>query len=176
MCPRKISPNYTNYAFLDIIRCMQGDIVIEPIREQNFGDLALLLTCDEVLIQSLVSGKRSRTATASELFEDIQKWQTDNNANSYVIKLGNKSIGLISLSHQKNTQVRVGYWLASSEWNKGYTTEAFVQIIEIAKQRGFTKLSASIDPFNIASKRIWDNLGAHFSVQDDGLIASLRIQ
>lgn len=155
---------------------MQGAIVIEPISEQNFGDLAVLLTCDEALLKSLGSGQRSRTTAPSELFEDIAKWQSDNKANSYAIRLENKSIGLISLGHQKNKHAQVGYWLASSEWNKGYTTEAFVQIIEIAKQRGFTKLSASIDPSNTASKRIWDNLGARFRVHNDGLIASLKIQ
>ena len=150
--------------------------MVEPISEQNFSDLAVLLTCDEALLQSLGSGQRSRTATPNELFEDIAKWQTDNNASSYAIRLENRSIGLISLSHQKNTHAQVGYWLASSEWRKGYTTEAFVQIIEIAKRRGFTKLSASIDPSSTASKHIWDNLGARFKVHNDGLVASLKIQ
>jgi RimJ/RimL family protein N-acetyltransferase len=155
---------------------MQSVIVIEPISEQNSGDLAVLLTSDEALLKSLGFGQRSRIATPNKLFEDIAKWQTDNKASSYAIRLENRSIGLISLSHQKNTHAKVGYWLASSQWNKGYTTEAFVQIIEIAKQRGFTKLSASIDPSNTASKRIWDNLGARFRVYNDDLIASLKIQ
>ena len=149
--------------------------MIEPISEQNFGDLAVLLTCDKALLKSLGSGQRSRTATPSELFEDIEKWQTDNKASSYAIRLGNKSIGLISLSHQKSTHAQVGYWLASSQWNKGYTTEAFVQIIEIAKRRGFTRLSAFIDSSNAASKHIWDNLGARFRVHNNGLIVSLKI-
>ncbi|MBC7943010.1 GNAT family N-acetyltransferase [Candidatus Saccharibacteria bacterium] len=154
---------------------MQNGIVIEPITEHNFGDLAVLLTCDETLLQSLGSGQRSRTATSSELFEDIEKWQMDNNANSYTIRLDNKSIGLISLSHQKSTYAQVGYWLASSEWNKGYTTEAFAQLIEIAKQCGFTQLSATIDPSNTASKRIWEKLGASFRICNDELIALLEI-
>lgn len=155
---------------------MQGVIAIEPISKQNFGDLVILLTCDETLLKSLGSRQHLRTVAPNELFEDIAKWQTDNKASSYAIRLENKSIGLISLSHQKNTHAQVGYWLTSSEWDKGYATDAFVQIIEIAKRRGFTKLLASIDPSNIASKRIWDNLGARFRVRNDGLIALLNIQ
>jgi len=155
---------------------MQSVIAIEPLSKQNFGDLAVLLTSDKTLLKSLGDKQRSRTANYNELFEDIAKWQSDNNADSYAIRFENKSIGLISLSHQKNTHAKVGYWLASSQWNKGYTTAAFIQIIEIAKQRGFTKLSASIDPSNSASKHIWDNLEARFRVSGDYLIASLKIQ
>lgn len=155
---------------------MQSVIAIEPISEQNIGDLEVLLSSDEILLKSLGDKQRLHTVTCNELFEDITKWQSDNNADSYAIRLENKSIGLISLSHQKNSHARVGYWIASSEWNKGYTTAAFIQIIEIAKQRGFTKLSASINPSNSASKHIWDNLGARSRVSGDYLIASLKIQ
>ena len=154
---------------------MQSVIALDPISEQNFGDLAVLLTTDETLLKSLGREQRSRTPTYNELFEHITKWQSDNNADSYAIRLKNKSIGLISLSHQKNTHAKVGYWLASSEWNKGYTTAAFIQIIKVAKQRGFTRLSASIDPSNKASKHIWENLGASFAITGDYLTASLDI-
>lgn len=155
---------------------MQDAIEIEPVSKQNFGDLAVLLTSDTVLLQSLGSRQPSRSATPNELFEDIAKWQTNNNADCYAIRLEDTSIGLISLSHQKNEHAQVGYWLASAEWNKGYATQAFGQIIDIAKQCGFTKLSATIDPSNTASKRIWSNLGASFKMYDDSLIASLKIQ
>ena len=138
---------------------MHTVIVLEPVSQHNFDDLTVLLTCDEALLQSLNPKQRSGTANPNELFEDIVKWQTDNQASSYAIRLDNKSIGLI----------------ASAEWNKGYGTEAFVQIIEIAKRRGFTQLSASINPSNQASKRIWENFGARFGIQDDGLVALLKI-
>ena len=163
---------------------MDSIITIEPIDEQNFGDIAVLITYDKVLLKSLSPGRDFQTAinelkTMDDIFkkefEYITKWQTDNDANSYAIRLKNKSIGLISLSHQKGRQANVGYWLASSEWNKGYATKAFDQIINIAKKRGFTKLLATIDSSNIASKRIWENRGASFDIRDNKLITSLKI-
>jgi RimJ/RimL family protein N-acetyltransferase len=154
---------------------MQGKIVVELVSEQNISDLAVLLTDDVLLLQSLGSKQTLPPKNPNELYDEITKWQKSNKATCYVIRLKNRSIGLISLSHQKDTNARVGYWLASSQWHKGYTSIAFAQIIEIAKQRGFKKLSATIDPSNAASKRIWDKCGASFKDCSDGLTASLRM-
>jgi RimJ/RimL family protein N-acetyltransferase len=151
---------------------MHNAITLELINEQNFNDLVFLLTYDKVLLKSLESEPLSNN---NKQFRYIAKWQSENKANSYAIRLGNKSIGLISLSYEKDKQAKVGYWLASSEWNKGYATKAFIQIVKIAKQCGVIKLSASINPLNAASKRIWDNLGANFKVFNNNLIASLEI-
>jgi len=149
-------------------------ITIKPISKNNIANLADMLNYDDKLIASLGS-RKSHIVTPAELFTDLEKWQIENNADSYVIVFNKNVIGLISLSHQNDRQARVGYWIASSEWGKGYTSKAFKQIVTIAKNQGFIKLSASIDPFNIASKRIWEKSGAIFTKKDGKIIATLDI-
>jgi ribosomal-protein-alanine N-acetyltransferase len=154
---------------------MERVIKLRRISRTNIINLALLLSNDNILSQSLSPGKPLCAISAKELFADLEKWQVNNNANTYVIRLGSKSIGSISLSHQNGSFARVGYWLESSEWNKGYATQAFAQIIEIARKRGFETLSASIGTSNIASRRIWEKFGANFTECGDRLTASLSI-
>ena len=154
---------------------MHDAISLEPISQRNFDELAYALSHDKALIESLDNSKHVRTMSAEALFNDAIKWQSDNRANSYAIRLGNRSIGMISLSHQADASARVGYWLASSEWGNGYATQAVHLIIEIAKKKKITKLFATIDSSNIASKRIWDKLGAHFEMENHKLVASLDI-
>jgi len=150
------------------------ELTIKPISKNNVTNLANLLNYDDSLITSLDS-RKLHIITSTELFSDLEKWQIGNNANSYVILLNKNTIGLISLSHQDNRQARVGYWIASSEWGKGYTSAAFKQIVAIAKNQGFIKLSATIDPSNIASKRIWEKSGAVFTKKDGKINATLGI-
>jgi len=172
---RNEQANFAKLVVLYIILCMHDAISLEPISQRNFDELAYALSHDKALIKSLDNSKHVRTMSAEALFNDAIKWQSDNRANSYAIRLRNRSIGMISLSHQADASARVGYWLVSAEWRKGYATQAFRRIIEIAKQQGFAKLSGSIELSNIASKRIWDNFGAHFQEDNEILIASLKI-
>ncbi|MBU2702947.1 RimJ/RimL family protein N-acetyltransferase [Sporomusaceae bacterium BoRhaA] len=58
-------------------------------------------------------------------------------ADMFAIVLGEKAIGTISLSHQNtiNHTARIGYWLGSAYWNKGYASKAFQLILDQAKKR-----------------------------------------
>lgn len=149
-------------------------LLIKPINKNNVANLAHLLNYDDKLILSLGS-RKSHIITPAELYSDLEKWQIENHADSYVIVLNKNVIGLISLSHQNNKQARVGYWIASDKWNKDYASQAFKLIVAIAKDKGFVELSASINPNNTASIRIWDKSGASFNKENHKIAAQLTI-
>jgi ribosomal-protein-alanine N-acetyltransferase len=153
---------------------MNRKVKVELMNKVNFDNLAVLLNYDQLLRKSLGYESDIGTETADEMYEYIIKWQTDNKASSYVIMLGDESIGLISLSHQSGTHARIGYWLASAKWRHGFATQAFEQVLEIAKRNGFTEVAASISLDNIASKRIWEKYGASFKKEGTMLTASLK--
>ena len=154
---------------------MRRQINLEPIREQHCDVLVAIVAHDKVLRKALGRVRQVQSMTPRDFFEDIQKWQIDNHADTYTIRYGKTPIGIISLSHQNGTSARVGYWLTSVEWGKGYATEAFSQLVAIARQTGFTELSASIDSTNLASKQLWNMLGASFERSGDCLTAILQI-
>jgi ribosomal-protein-alanine N-acetyltransferase len=154
---------------------MKREVKVELMNKTNFNNLATLLNYDQPLRKSLGYKSDIGTETAEEMYEYIIKWQTYNKSSSYVMRLGNESIGLISLSHQSGVHARIGYWLASAWWHCGFGTQAFEQILEIAKQNGFTGVAASISLDNIASKRIWEKYGANFKKEGTMLTVSLKI-
>ena len=149
----------------------RADVCLDDVTLESCVVLAGILSEDTQLIKSL----GTCPVTAEVLLNELRDWQRANKANSYVIMHNREPIGLISLSHQHGTSARVGYWIASSHWHKGYTTQAFNLLLELAKKRGFTTLFASIDPKNIASIKIWQHAGAVLTKSTDNIAAILDI-
>ncbi|MFM2392827.1 MAG: hypothetical protein RLZZ546_809, partial [Bacteroidota bacterium] len=68
------------------------------------------------------------------------------------LKSSNELIGEISLHLENENKAQIGYWVAESEWNKGYASEA----ISAMSDFGFTKLDlhmiyATCSDYNLAS-------------------------
>ncbi|MFS8118677.1 MAG: GNAT family N-acetyltransferase [Microcoleus sp.] len=154
---------------------MQPVISLGEITIEGTADLAALLANDETLIETLRDKKTVRSFSSNRLLIDLVTWQRTTNSNSYIITLGQEHIGLISLSHQHGMSARIGYWIASSHWHKGYTTQAFNLLLELAKDRGFTIVKGKMDRQDIASVRIWKKAGASFSDIDGKYIAELKL-
>lgn len=88
------------------------------------------------------------------------EWQRSRQAVTYCIWTDHP-VGTISLSHRTaERQARIGYWLASQEWGKGIGTQAFAQVLEIARQEGIRQVSATVARNNTASLRLWQRYGA----------------
>lgn len=151
---------------------MQNSISITPVDVTTAEDLSNLLRDDKKLAEELGI---SKSVDAKTYFVDISRWQTKTNSESFAIILDKRAIGLISLSHQSRDEARVGYWLASTYWNKGYTGQAFDKILAHAKAKGFRIIRATIDPDNLASAAIWKKRKAKFEVQGEKLEAELEI-
>ena len=154
---------------------MQPVITLSEINIVSSASLAELLMFDDILSQQLGNKYHEEPITPDNFFNDLKVWQTKTNSNSYVITLGDRHIGLISLSHQSDQSAKIGYWLASAQWHKGYASRAFALMLSLAMKRGFTTVSATIDPKNIASIKIWSKAGSNFENIDGQLIARLRL-
>lgn len=120
---------------------------------------------------------QSVTISEQEFVATNIKWANDQKADIFAIVLGKKAIGMISLSHQNLLQhtARIGYWLGSIYWHKGYASKAFHLILEKAKEREFEAVSSMIKKENIASKKIWDKYGAQTIDKDNKYLCTITL-
>lgn len=138
---------------------MQQLIRLAKVTINNSVQIANMLSNDKLLTKANGSSDLV-PVTPQEFFDKTKQWQIATNSESYIICLGDSSIGMISLSHIDGTSARAGCWIASSEWHKGYGTQAFNLLLEIAKKRGIKTIISTINLDNIASLRIWEKAGA----------------
>ncbi len=130
-------------------------VYLEKIIPDNLSDLAYALNTDIVLRRDL--GIKETDISIESLYEKTMDWMLKTNSITYCIRVGKKSIGMISISHidKSNMSARCGYWLLSEYRGRGYTTEAFSQIVEIATGMKLKELHSSINMGNKASLAIW---------------------
>jgi len=143
---------------------------LEKIDEKYARHLVNILNDDKKLIEFL--GGKKEIASYEKFTVYNEEWSRKNNAKIFAIMLQDEAIGMISLSYI-NTQdktAKIGYWLASKYWNKGYVTEAFKQTLNIAKESGIKSVSCSIPNENKASKAIWKKFNASFKEEDGKII------
>jgi len=100
------------------------------------------------------------------------KWMQDTNSITYVI-IDDSPLGLISISHIKDGEARIGYWLASAYWNMGITSMAFERILSKARWMGIVKVSGTIKFDNANSLAIWKKFGASIAENNEGFHASI---
>lgn len=101
--------------------------------------------------------------------ETTKEWIEEKSSDTYAIVIDKKAIGTISLSHQDTVKLtaRIGYWLGSQYWNKGYARQAFRGILCSAKQKGIEYVSTQIEKDNVASLRLWEKYHAQSTLIND---------
>ncbi|KAA5803596.1 GNAT family N-acetyltransferase [Alkalicaulis satelles] len=75
-------------------------------------------------------------------------------------------LGVIGLHGRKAGSRDLGYWLAREHWGRGYISEAAAAMVDLARARGFTRLTAGHFADNPASGRVLEKLG--FAYIDNG--------
>lgn len=80
------------------------------------------------------------------------------------VHLDGRVIGDVAVGvHDNGQQATVGYSIAAAEQGNGYATEAVAAVIEaLFCEARLHRIVASIDPQNIASRRVLDKLGFRF--------------
>ncbi len=128
---------------------------VHDLNARQVNQFVSILNTDEKLDQSL--GGEGKKITAQEFKTKNIVWAKNNRAQIFTIMLKSRAIGMISLSHINlgTKKANVGYWLASKYWGMGITTQAFKQILEIAKNSNLKYLSCTIHKDNKASLGIW---------------------
>lgn len=148
---------------------------IESINDENTEQIVALLNNDKKLLAALESNNRKITKRA--FIEKNKDWVRSKGADMFAIFVESTAIGMMSLSHQDllNHKAEIGYWIGSNYWGKGYTSKAFLQILDFAVSKGIKHVSSTIKEDNIASKRIWEKYGASMVLKNNRFYVSLTL-
>ena len=157
---------------------MLKDIRIKSVNDLNtrqVNQLVSILNNDEILNQSL--GSQGKKITSEQFKAKNISWLKNNQAKIFAIMYKSQAIGMISLSHinLKNKKANIGYWLTSKYWGKGITTEAFKQILAIAKNDKIKYLSCTIHKDNKSSLGIWQAFKAKITQKDGDIIPIIKL-
>lgn len=157
---------------------MPKDIWIQSLNDLNDQQVKLLVSIlnnDDILNKSL--GSQSQNITPEQFKAQNDDWAKGHQAQLFAIMHKNQAIGMISLSHidLKNKKANIGYWLASKYWGKGITTEAFKQILAVAKKDKIKFLSCTIDEDNKASIGIWQVFQAKITRQNGKIVPIIEL-
>ncbi len=157
-----------------------NDIYLEPVEKLNenqVNKLVSILNHDKKLLITL--GNRIEFISNQKFVSYNKKWSEETNSKIYSIMLSkdNDAIGLISLSHinSESRTAKIGYWLESKSWNKGYATLAFKEMLKITKENNIKFVSCSISEENQASRAIWKTFNAKFKKRENKIIPLIEL-
>lgn len=151
------------------------NIKLKKIDDGSATQLVGILNTDSILQNSLSSQKHK--VSKEEFIKYNHEWAKSKNSEIFAIVLDDIAIGMISLSHQdiKKKKAQVGYWISSKYWRKGYTSNAFSQILNYAETKGIKFLNAEIEDDNLGSKKIWEKHGARIELIKNRFHVSIEL-
>jgi len=149
--------------------------LVTRLNDMQMRQLVHILNCDKKLNQSL--GNQKNKITVKQFKSKNKAWTKDNQAKMFAIMYKNQAIGMISLSHinLKNKKAKIGYWLTSKHWEQGITTEAFKQVLVIAKKNKLKYISCTIPKNNKSSLAIWQTFAAIIKQNGENLIPLIEL-
>lgn len=107
----------------------------------------------------LTSGRLNRISN-EKVKEYFGKMISSKNDYHYLILLGKKAIGHVSLMKRKNnwyeTQIVIG---EKNYWNKGYGTKAIRLLIKKAKRLEIAKIYLEVRPNNVRAIKVYKKCG-----------------
>src|SRR4030043_243088 len=106
----------------------------KKLENKYIKNLVNILNNDRKLIKRLGGGKK--LLSCAKFIADNKQWSEKNKAQIFAIIMNRNAIGLISLSriNKITRSAKIGYWITSKYWNKGYVSDAFSQILNLAKK------------------------------------------
>lgn len=152
-------------------------IVVRKFYDINDADIAVLtsiLNNDEKLRVSL--GIQDKPQMSVDEFKEIgARWTVDNIGQVYCI-YSDQPVGTISISQiSPEGQARVGYWLTSTVWHKGYGTSVFEWLLSECKRIGINEISARIGAENIPSLTLWRKFGGSTTLDGNQFTGRLQL-
>jgi ribosomal-protein-alanine N-acetyltransferase len=137
-------------------------VAVCSLRLNDAETLGKMVYTDMALHEWGICRSLKNIVPANEFMNDTIGWCQRNHAVSMVIlKNDELAIGLISLSHinEEEKSGGIGYWIGSDYWKKGYGTEAFALVLNLAVEMKLTHVWGTVDKRNEASQRIWQKFG-----------------
>lgn len=163
---------------------MEKRIYLEKFTSMDFDDYYKLVGNEKVM--AMITERAIHLDEALENYNQILKSNQLHKSfgNFKVIENStNKFVGsaLLKIKDPSSTEAELGYMLLPDYWGKGIGSEVAKMLIEKAKaEKKINKITAIIDPNNIASRKILINNGFNSDIvcEIDGLpgeILSMKI-
>ncbi|MCD5324386.1 MULTISPECIES: GNAT family N-acetyltransferase [Pontibacillus] len=130
---------------------------LEKLQENDFDKYYRLVSDEKVMAQ--ITERATPLEEAKENFKKLM----DRNKKHVIIgsykvvdALTSEFIGLgyLTLSEEVAHEGEIGYMLLPAQWGKGYGTAIAERLIDLSKQANLRRLIATIDPENLASRKI----------------------
>lgn len=116
--------------------------------------------CDAGIVSMLASAPWPYGVADAEDF--VGRWN-DASETRFLVTLpgdGGRVIGCVGFGKRDTgPEPEFGYWIARSDWGKGYATEAGIAVSEIARSLGYRRLGAGHYVDNPASGRVLRKIG-----------------
>lgn len=137
-------------------------ILLRPVKNNDFD-----------FMMKLVNDKQVKKYLPGLILDEkmLARWfrSLDDSSNEYIILLAESDlkIGECSLSAVGNA-VEAGLMILPEYWNKGLGTETVEMLLEMAKNSGQSKVTATSDKSNTAMIKILEKTG--FALQKEGFM------
>ncbi|KYG63780.1 hypothetical protein AZI86_13230 [Bdellovibrio bacteriovorus] len=138
----------------------------------DFENLRELESDAEVMKFTSLRVALSAEQTASRLQSLIEKETERAPLGVWALELKDDAdfVGWFMLLKTKTETPELGFMIVRRHWGKGYTTEGSRLLVDYAFHAlGFSKLTATTDPLNEASKKVLLKLGFSWMRQENGL-------
>ena len=104
-----------------------------------------------------------------QFFQRLKKVTESNERLTYGIYLKDRLIGFINDVVMTPDTIEVGYFIDSSEWNKGYASEALWAYMKQAFELGFYTVEAAYFEGNTASAKVMEKCCMHLSGKTEAI-------
>lgn len=111
------------------------------------------------LLNSAIS---NRQLTVEDEKEWIKKKLNDKSCENIVILYNKKPAGIGEIKFKKN-YAEIGLWIRKKFWGKGLCKELVKKLVEIGREKGYHRITLSVDEQNIAARKCYERVGFEYS-------------
>jgi RimJ/RimL family protein N-acetyltransferase len=135
-------------------------LLLKPFAECNRQQMVQILM-DKEIKKTYMIPDFDHEKQAEELFDKMMKSSQDIRRFIYGIHFQDVLIGFVNDCEVLDTEIEIGYVIASAHQRKGFATEAVRACIDELFRMGFTRVKAGFFQENVASCRVMQKSGMH---------------
>lgn len=118
------------------------------------NEKVMAMITEKAIPLEVARDKFNKVVKRNELFDKYGSFKVYNNATNEFLGSGN-----ITVNKDNDNKAEIGYMLLPKYWGKGFGSQIANTLVKRAMDGGLKKLTAIIDPNNVASKKILMSLG-----------------